>query len=78
MVKRLASLESDKRKGISKCTAETLCTNLFGVATEHATEGTCLLVTPEASRDVANEFCRGRKEALLSVPNLSFNVNVIL
>jgi hypothetical protein len=54
MFKRLASLVSDKRKGITKRIAETLCTNLFGVATEHATKGTSLLVTPEACRDVAN------------------------
>jgi hypothetical protein len=35
MVQRLASLETDKRKGITKTIAEMLCTNLFGVvATE--------------------------------------------
>jgi hypothetical protein len=31
MVQRLTSLETDKRKGITKTIAETLCTNLFGV-----------------------------------------------
>jgi ERCC4-type nuclease len=50
MVQRLASLETDKRKGVTKSTAEALCTNLFGVVTEHATKGASVPVTPEASR----------------------------
>jgi hypothetical protein len=42
------SLETDKRKGITKTIAETLCTNLFGVW------GCCNGSTPEAYRDVAD------------------------
>jgi hypothetical protein len=59
MVQRLVSLETDKRRGITKSTAEKLCTNLFGVATahpstEHAPKAAGVPVTPEASQDVTN------------------------
>jgi hypothetical protein len=41
MVQRLASLKTDKNRGMSKSTAQTLCTNLFGVvvATHPITPG---------------------------------------
>jgi ERCC4-type nuclease len=59
MIQRLASLETDKGRGITKSTAEKLCTNLFGVATaqprtEHAPKAASVPVTPEASQDVTD------------------------
>jgi hypothetical protein len=59
IVQRLASLESDKRRGISNITAQALCTNLFGVAavhprTEQAPKAASIPVTPEASQDMAD------------------------
>jgi hypothetical protein len=47
MVERLASLETDKRKGITNTVAQTLCTNLFGFVA-----AACVPVTPEAAQDV--------------------------
>jgi ERCC4-type nuclease len=50
MVQRLASLETDKRRGITNSAAQTLCTNLFGVvATEHAPNAVSVPVTPDKS-----------------------------
>jgi hypothetical protein len=51
MVQRLASLETDKGRGITKSTAEKICTTLFGVATaplrmEHALKAASVPVTP--------------------------------
>jgi hypothetical protein len=56
MVQRLASLETDKRRGITITTAHTLCTNLFGaVATrprrEHTPRAASVPVTPNASQE---------------------------
>jgi ERCC4-type nuclease len=59
IVQRLTSLETDKRRGITNITAQTLCTNLFGVAaahprTEHVPKAASIPVTPEASQDMAD------------------------
>jgi ERCC4-type nuclease len=52
MLQRLVSLKTDKNRGMSKSTAQTLCTNLFGVVathprTEHASKSASVPVTPE-------------------------------
>jgi hypothetical protein len=61
MIERLASLETDKRKGITNIVAQTLCTNLFGVRAVHprtkrAPKAASVPVTPEAAQDATDSF----------------------
>jgi hypothetical protein len=54
IVQRLAALNTDKRSGISKRTAQILCTNLFEAVarTKNAPKAASVPVTPEVSLDV--------------------------
>jgi ERCC4-type nuclease len=68
IVQRLASLNTDKRSGISKSTAQTLCTNLFGVVarTKTTPKAASIPVTPETSQDVADSSAVTAKRRLFS------------